>query len=92
MSISKNELIKRIAEETTLKQTEVTRVLESYVGVATAELSASGEVLLPGIGKLKIKRRDAREGRNPQTGETIHLPAKNVVKLSVGKAFDEAVQ
>ena len=92
MSISKNELIKRLAEQSGLKQVEVTRVLDSYAEVAATELSASGEVLIPGIGKLKIKRRDARDGRNPQTGETIQLPAKNVVKLSVAKAFDEAVQ
>jgi DNA-binding protein HU-beta len=46
---------------------------------------------LPGIGKLVLKNRAARMGRNPKTGETISIPAKRVVKFRVAKAAKDAI-
>ncbi len=46
---------------------------------------------LPGIGKLVLRNRAARMGRNPKTGETIQIPAKRVVKFRVAKAAKDAI-
>ena len=46
---------------------------------------------LPGIGKLVLRNRAARLGRNPKTGETIQIPAKRVVKFRVAKAAKDAI-
>ncbi|MDP6754450.1 MAG: HU family DNA-binding protein, partial [Verrucomicrobiota bacterium] len=45
----------------------------------------------PGVGKLKLVDRKARMGRNPATGETIHIPAKRVVKFTVAKAAKDSI-
>ena len=52
---------------------------------------AKNSFTLPGIGKLVLVQRQARMGRNPATGETIHIPAKKVVKFRVAKAAKDAI-
>jgi len=47
--------------------------------------------VVPGLGKAVKANRQARMGRNPQTGEAIKIPAKTVVKFRLAKAFKEAV-
>jgi DNA-binding protein HU-beta len=59
--------------------------------MAYKEVVNNGEFSLPGLGKLVKVNRKAREGRNPATGESIHIPAKTVVKFRVAKAAKEAV-
>lgn len=59
--------------------------------VTARTLKAGGDVPLPGIGKLKASLRAARTGRNPATGQAIQIPAKAVVKLTLNKAMDEAI-
>ncbi len=54
-------------------------------------VEAKNGFTLPGIGKLVLVHRNARMGRNPATGEQIHIPAKTVVKFRVAKACKEAV-
>jgi len=55
------------------------------------ELKRSGEFVIPGVCKLVVQRRKAREGRNPATGEPIKIPAKTVVKARIAKALKDAV-
>lgn len=59
--------------------------------LAYSEVKTSGEMTLPGLGKLVKKHRAARQGRNPLTGATIQIPAKTVVKFRVAKAAKDAV-
>ena len=47
--------------------------------------------MIPGVCKLVVQRRKAREGRNPATGEAIKIPAKTVVKARIAKALKDAV-
>ncbi|MBT7553095.1 HU family DNA-binding protein, partial [bacterium] len=65
--------------------------LEVWTAMAYKEVVNNGEFSLPGLGKLVKVNRKAREGRNPATGESIHIPAKTVVKFRVAKAAKEAV-
>ena len=52
---------------------------------------AKNTFTIPGIGKLVLRNRKARMGRNPQTGEAIKIPAKRVVKFRVAKAAKDAI-
>ncbi|HEY7115756.1 MAG TPA: HU family DNA-binding protein [Tepidisphaeraceae bacterium] len=52
---------------------------------------AKNSFTIPGIGKLVLVNRKARQGRNPATGETIQIPAKKVVKFRVAKAAKDAI-
>lgn len=91
MTISKDQLLTDIAEATDLTKANVRAVLEQLSEIVCDALENSDEVTLPGIGKLKITARPARSGRNPQTGKSIQIAAKNVVKFVAAKALTDAV-
>lgn len=83
--MNKAELVKAISERAKVSQTEVDAVLHAFVGVTTEEVNGKGgQVSLPGLGTFKQVARAAKVGRNPSTGATIQIPAKNVMvfKLS----------
>ncbi|MEN5082521.1 HU family DNA-binding protein [Bosea sp. TWI1241] len=90
-SMTKNELIAAIADETGKSKADVSAVLASMAGVVTKALKDGGDVTLGGIGKLAAAKREAREARNPATGAMIKVPAKTVVKFKVTKDLAEAV-
>jgi len=89
--MTKSETLQALAEKTGKTKKEVSEMLEAIVALAYAETKKSGEFTLPGLGKLIKKRRDARQGRNPATGETIQIPAKTVVKFRLAKAAKDAI-
>ena len=60
--------------------------------VAAQELTAGGEVPLPGLGKLKTKDRAARMGRNPRTGEAMTIPARRVVVFAPSEKLDRDIR
>lgn len=96
MSLTQKDLIDTIALElgvsgTPVSKTQVDAVLNRLSIVTARTLKDGGDVPLPGIGKLKASQRAARTGRNPSTGQAIEIPAKTVVKLSLNKAMDEAI-
>lgn len=91
--MNKNQLIVALANNTGLKQTEAKNIVEVFSTIVSASLLAGEEVTLPKIGKLKVSSRAARTGRNPKTGETIQIPAKQVVKFKASSEFgSELVQ
>jgi DNA-binding protein HU-beta len=67
----------------------VERVLDALGEVAGAALAGGGEVPLPGLGKLKAKKRAARTGRNPRTGEAIQINGRMGVSFEAGKALKD---
>ena len=71
-----------VSQDKALSKADVNAVLTSLNDVVKAEIYEGGEVTLPGIGKLSVKERAARKGRNPQTGAEIDIPAKKVVDFS----------
>ncbi|MBI5919007.1 MAG: HU family DNA-binding protein [Nitrosomonadales bacterium] len=89
--MKKQELIAQIAAEIGIKQGAVENVLDCLGILAQSALANGDEVTLPGIGKLSVKAKSARTGRNPKTGETMEIPAKNVPHFTAAKALKDAV-
>lgn len=91
MAISKDQLITDLAETVDAPKTQVRALLEQLSEIVSDALENNDEITLPGIGKLKVTARPARSGRNPQTGKTIEIAAKNVVKFVPAKALTDAI-
>jgi DNA-binding protein HU-beta len=89
--MTKAQLVSLIAEKASLTKAAANGVLEILSGTAVVETKKNGQFIIPGIGKTVKSHRKARMGRNPQTGATIKIPAKTVVKFRVAKAFKDAV-
>ena len=87
--MTKTQTIACLAERTGLTKVQVSSMLEETAKLAYVE--AKNGFTLPGIGKLVLVNRNARMGRNPATGEQIHIPAKTVVKVRVAKVCKESV-
>ncbi len=73
------------------KQTTVKDVLAAMSTITRDALTRGDELTLPGIGKMTVKDRPARTGRNPATGESIEIPAKRTVRLVAAKALKDAL-
>ncbi len=89
MSMTKTQILSTLAERSGLAKKDVQTLMDELATLAYAE--AQNGFTLPGLGKLELKDRAARMGRNPATGEQIHIPAKKVVKFRIAKACKEAV-
>ena len=87
--LTKSQIIATLAENSGLTKKEIISVLNAQMELAYVE--AKNGYTLPGIGKLVVVARKARMGRNPATGETIHIPAKKVLKFRVAKAAKDAI-
>ena len=89
--LTKTALIRHLAEKLELTNKQVAAFLDLQAETAVKETKKNGEFTIPGIGKLVKADRKARLGRNPQTGETIKIKAKTVVKFRVAKAAKDAI-
>jgi DNA-binding protein HU-beta len=85
--MTKAELIAVIASGAGITKAEAAKVLASYVDAVTNELKKNGKVGMVGFGTFSVVKRKAREGRNPQTGKTIKIPAKKMVKYKASKGL-----
>ncbi|MDH4069507.1 MAG: HU family DNA-binding protein [Ignavibacteria bacterium] len=88
-AMSKAAIISHFATKFDLKKKDATAMFEELAELAYRE--APNSFTIPGIGKLVLVDRKARMGRNPKTGESIHIPARTVVKFRIAKACKEAV-
>ena len=89
--MNKTELIEHIAKEADISKAAAARALEAMIGGVKTTLKRSGSVSLVGFGTFTVTKRDAREGRNPRTGDTINIEAAKVPKFRPGKALKDAV-
>lgn len=89
--MTKSQMLATVADMAEVSKKEVALVVEKLVELAYKEVKSSGEITIPGLGKLVKVRRDARMGRNPATGAQIQIPAKTVVKFRVAKAAKDAL-
>lgn len=89
--MNKHDFIVRLAND--LDETQVTTkaMLETTLQTITKVLSEGDSVEIMGFGKFVVVEREARKGRNPQNGEEIDIPAKNVVKFVPAGALKDAV-
>lgn len=83
--MNKQELIAKFAERLDTSKAEAERIMNDFVTVIREGLKEGNDVVLPYIGKLKVKTRSARTCRNPQTGGTVEVPACQVVKFTACK-------
>jgi len=90
--MTKSELVSAIAEESGLTKTDAAAALDATVSVITNALSKGDQVTIIGFGTFKVGERSARTGRNPQTGQTIQIPASKTPKFTAGKALKDAVK
>ncbi len=89
--MNRKELAAAIAAETGLTKKDAEAALNAFVDVVTEELKKGEKVQLVGFGTFEVSERAAREGRNPQTGETMTIEASRAPKFKAGKALKDAV-
>ncbi|HGG58682.1 MAG TPA: HU family DNA-binding protein [Gammaproteobacteria bacterium] len=89
--MNKSEFVNAIAEETGLTKADAARATDAFVDVVTRALKDGDSVSLIGFGTFSVKRREARTGRNPRTGDAIKIPASNIPGFKAGKALKDAV-
>ena len=90
--MNKGDLIEKVAKECGLSKTASDQVLNSILNAITGAVTAGDKVTLIGFGTFSVSARPARDGRNPQTGETIQIPAKKIVKFKAGSKLSDAVK
>ena len=89
--MNKTDLIEGMAEHACISKAAAKKALDSFVGNVEGALKKGKRVSLVGFGSFSVSKRAAREGRNPQTGATIKIKAKNVVKFKAGSDLTDAV-
>ncbi|WP_459907440.1 HU family DNA-binding protein [Desulfotomaculum defluvii] len=89
--LNKAELITAVAEKTELSKKDSEKAVSAVLGCIEESLAKGDKIQLVGFGTFESKPRKAREGRNPQTGETIQIPATRVPVFKAGKALKDAV-
>jgi len=89
--MNKQELVNAIATETGLSKKDTEATLNSFVNVVSKALSKKDKVQLIGFGTFETRKRAARTGRNPQTGEEIKIKASTIPAFKAGKALKEKV-
>jgi len=92
--MNKSELVDRMAEKSDLTKADSERALNAFIETVTETLASDKDerITLVGFGTFSASSRAARTGRNPQTGETINLPATTVPKFKAGKTLKDAIR
>lgn len=90
-TITKKELVNRIAERTGQTKVIVKEVLQQFLDEIIAELSVGNRLEFREFGVFEVRERAARKAQNPRTLEKVYVPAKRVVKFKVGRTMRERV-
>lgn len=85
--MTKAEFVDKLAAKSGLTKKDATAVVDAFVDVVTEALSKGEDVQFTGFGKFYVQQRQARTGINPQTKQTITIPACQVPKFSAGMAL-----
>ena len=80
-----------MAEQAQISKKDAEAALKAFTDVVANELKANGKVQLVGFGTFEVSERAAREGRNPQTGETMTIAASKAPKFKAGKALKDLI-
>ena len=89
--MNQSELIANVARATGISKADAERAVKATLNEIGDAIERKEEVNLAGFGTFRVEHRTARTGRNPQTGASMDIPAKNVIKFSPGKALRECV-
>ena len=89
--MNKTELVAAMAEKTELSKKDAEKALKAFTDVVAEELKKGEKVQLVGFGTFEVAEREAREGRNPRTGETMTIAASKSGKFKAGKALKDSL-
>jgi len=89
--MNKGELIEAVANDANLTKAQAQAALDAFVSNVQKSLKSGDKVTLVGFGTFSASTREARMGRNPQTGQPIQIPKRRVAKFSAGKALKNAI-
>ncbi len=90
--MNKAELAEEITNHTGLTRRQSREAVDAITSVITDALARQEKVTLVGFGTFRVMQRKARTGRNPQTGQSIQIPAKKVPRFTPGKGLREKVK
>ncbi|MBQ2678620.1 MAG: HU family DNA-binding protein [Firmicutes bacterium] len=89
--MNKSDLVAAIAAKADMSKKDAEKALKAFESVIIEELSSNGKVQLVGFGTFDVAERAAREGRNPQTGKAMPIPASKAPRFKAGKALKDAI-
>ena len=89
--MNKTEFIAAVAEKAEISKKDSEKALKAFVDVVTEELKKGEKIQLVGFGTFEVSKRAAREGRNPQSGAVMKIPASKAPKFKAGKALKDLV-
>jgi DNA-binding protein HU-beta len=89
--MNKKELIESIAGAADISKAAAEKALNATLTAVAESLKKGDKVTLVGFGTFSVAKREARTGRNPQTGKSIKIPAKNVAKFKAGSKLSDAI-
>ncbi len=90
--MTKEEMIALMAQDSGISKKQATDALQSFMTGVTSQLTKGDKVSFAGFGTFSVSKRKARQGRNPQTGATIEIPATQVPVFKAGKHLKTAVK
>ncbi len=90
--MNKAQLIDAIAAESTLSKADSKKALDAFIKSVGESLKKGDKIALVGFGSFSTSTRSARTGRNPQTGKTIKIAEKKVVRFKAGSELTDAVK
>jgi DNA-binding protein HU-beta len=88
--MKKDDLVQAVADAAGINKAEADRAIQAVVDAVTGAVAKGDRVQVPGLGTFEPRSRSAREGRNPQTGETIQIAATTVPGFKPATAFKQA--
>ncbi len=89
--MNKSEFVAAVAESSGLSKADAERAVDAFISTVSTQFKTGGEVRLVGFGTFEVRHRDASEGRNPRTGETIRIKASKLPRFKAGKALKDDV-
>jgi len=89
--MNKAELIDAMASKADISKADAKKALDAFISTTSESLKGGDRISLVGFGSFSVSQRNARTGRNPQTGKEIQIPAKNVVKFKAGAELSDSV-
>ena len=90
--MNKVELVAKVSEKLGYTKKDVSSVVDTLIDTVVETVASGEDVRISNFGVFSVVERAAREGRNPQTGETIHIDAFKSPKFKIAKAFKDAVK
>jgi DNA-binding protein HU-beta len=90
--VTKSEFVDQVADRAGLSKKDASEAVDAFIDTVESALRRGSEVSFSGFGKFSVSHRGAREGRNPATGERIHIAASRVPKFTAGAGLKKAVK